>query len=1039
MPDTLQNMLREALLNNTYDHSSTHLALKMAWENSFSYLYRTQEDKIGYDEYHYYSNDTTAKNPETIGHFYLDGMIRACFDIDKDIIHVSDRKEFRLSKYYHRYFTLEDMIHDGKIFQWIPIVIIDDQVVWDWELKVISKDAIQFRMPKPFRRQFVLKNERDPETDEIIYVDHKIQVLVIQNDYYERFVMNRINLYPSVVGKSISIRKEDMDATIVPSENKEGIYFLTLSFPSDGEQASYLCTQLIDTYESDTAITAYLDDALFEKVNTCTKDIWVTVVYVNELHRKTWYTGVDLTSVVGTEANLMVLNRNGDFEPYAMPIPPTNFIVFRTKYGESVPQIIPNQTAIQMYYPNIYRIVDPEREHRDQYRVFYFYHYSTYLKYTCIHDFWFRFLKIHFATPENDMSIEQILDEIWKGRMDYIGWTDDQRNHFRQTFDTILNYEYKIYKYAETDFLYNWCNVGIDSTNLPDLHGEPFRYKERKLKEWIRDDPWLLRDYVLEQKKVGCVYHLFTNTIDLPSRLRTTTKPELDYEYTFNEPMYVFAMRNEREYPVQMDIRFFVDGIFAEHMYQDRKLFMDYLYIPASLVTEDSYLEMEVFPQYDFSQSLHFTSLDQEETITIAEPTEADIWPTVADAYLMQRENQQDEYTHLYENSINEFFKITSCYKEGEWEAITTDEEKPVRFTRLRTFKIQPVDTKVLNLDIDFRVNKHPIGLHYTITEAGYPYLQLVGAENKFKYHADYIRIYRNGRLLPNVKWCFYSSFECPRIQMLEWFEVGDTIYFDITPFRYKLTYYQEELEPQQTLIDLKEIITKPFDWRYYDVYLNGRRLSMNNLFSIMPWAMTMVNLKSIYNLAIYEKERDWEYYGLNYKEHIYFFTPEDLFANDWVSEEEKNKVIQGIIDAEKDDRLNIYPNTNEEEKQDWEDNRKYVLLMAFYFNELIPKTFSNPSVLQFNKRIISEEYPIVYETYVHDATEFARNDYELAEREEHSEILMLDPDTLVEGENEEGLTYVYMVGHPDEEIPEEYLEQTVIIEDEEYRIGGEQ
>ena len=51
----------------------------------------------------------------------------------------------------------------------------------------------------------------------------------------------------------------------------------------------------------------------------------------------------------------------------------------------------------------------------------------------------------------------------------------------------------------------------------------------------------------------------------------------------------------------------------------------------------------------------------------------------------------------------------------------------------------------------------------------------------------------------------------------------------------------------------------------------------------------------------------------------------------------------------------------------------------------------------------------------------------------------MLDPDTLVEGENEEGLTYVYMVGHPDEEIPEEYLEQTVIIEDEEYRIGGEQ
>ena len=168
MTEAIQNQLREALLNNTYDHESTHLALKKEWENSFSYLYRLQIEKILYDEYHYYSNDATGKTPDIIGHLYLDSNIRACFDIDKDIIHVCDREEFKRSNYYLRYFTLQEMIDDGHIFQWIPIVIIDEQVVWDWELKVISKDAIQFRMPKPFRRQFVLKNERDPITDEII-------------------------------------------------------------------------------------------------------------------------------------------------------------------------------------------------------------------------------------------------------------------------------------------------------------------------------------------------------------------------------------------------------------------------------------------------------------------------------------------------------------------------------------------------------------------------------------------------------------------------------------------------------------------------------------------------------------------------------------------------------------------------------------------------------------------------------------------------------------------------------------------------------
>ena len=226
MDETLQTMLRDALLNNTYDHASTHLALKKAWENSFSYLYQMQIDKIGYDEYHYYSNDRTAKDPITIGHLYLDDYIRACFDIDKAIIHVCDRKEFRLSKYYHSYFTLDDMISDGSIFQWIPIVIIDDHVIWDWDIKVISKDAVQFRLPKAFRRQFVLKNERDPITDEIIYVDHKIQVLIVQNVYYERLTLNKFHLYMNPDDKSISIHKQMLTKENLPSMSKEGIYFI---------------------------------------------------------------------------------------------------------------------------------------------------------------------------------------------------------------------------------------------------------------------------------------------------------------------------------------------------------------------------------------------------------------------------------------------------------------------------------------------------------------------------------------------------------------------------------------------------------------------------------------------------------------------------------------------------------------------------------------------------------------------------------------------------------------------------------------------
>lgn len=1037
MTEHLQELLREALLNNTYDHSSTDAALKMAWENSFSYLYRMQEEKIGYDEYHYYSNDTTAKNPVTIGHFYLDGYIRACFDIDKDIIHVCERKEFRLSKFYHQYFTLQDMRENEEIFHWIPIVIIDDQVVWDWDMKVISKDAVQFRMPKPFRRQFVLKNERDPDTDEIIYVDHKVQVMVVQNIYYERLVLNKMHLYMNRSEKSITVKKEMLTKSLLPSEAKEGIYFLTISFPSDGDMASYLCTQLLDCQETETDLKAYISDEIFDKLERTVKEFWVSVVFVNELHRKTWYNGSTTVKVEGAnEADLMVINRTEDFVPYASPIPIKNFVVFRKETTESGYTLQKNEDMIQLYYPNIYRIVDPDRKYQDEYKVFYFYHYNTYLKYTCVHDFWFRYLKMHFSYVKKDLSLEELLNMVWRGTVEYPDWTEEQVADFTQTFMALLNYMPKAYQYAETDFIYNWCNLSSPQ-DLGELSGKPFQYKEERLKEWIREDPWLLRDYVLEQKKVGASYHLFTNSIDLSSRLRTNTNTELHYDYEFQQPMYVFAMRNEREYPVLMDIRFFVDGIFVENMFQDRYLFMDYLYIPADMVTNDSYLEIEVLPRYDVKEPIRFTSMEDSKEITIVEPEESDIWPTAADAYMMQKSGQDDEYTHLYENSLNDFFEVKSCYSEGEWIVQTEDPEKPVCFTRLRHFKLTPTDPLILNKDLEFCINKHPIGLRYRIPTAGYPYLKLVGAENKFKYHPDYIRVFRNGRLLPNVKWTFYGTFECPRIQLLEWFEAGDTIFFDITPFRYKLIYYQEELEPKQTLIDLKEIITKPFDWRYYDVYMNGRKLSMNNLFSIMPWAMTMVNLKSNYNLAIYEKERDWEYYGLNYKEPIYFFSPEDLFSKSWVSEEEKNNIIKAIIDTEKDDRLNIYPNTNEEEKQDWEDNRKYVLIMAFYLNELLPKSFVNPDVLQFNKAIISEVYPEIYNRYVRPGSEEYRNSYEKEERSALPERMMLDPDIYVNGENEEDLTYVYMVGHP-EEVSDEILKETVTINDTDYKIGGD-
>ena len=106
MSENLQKMLKEALLNNSYDYDAMHLSLAKTWESSYSYLYAKQKAEVEYEELFYFSNDEVShKEIDKIGHLYLDELIYANFDIDYDVIHVMDREEYRTSRFYLHFFT----------------------------------------------------------------------------------------------------------------------------------------------------------------------------------------------------------------------------------------------------------------------------------------------------------------------------------------------------------------------------------------------------------------------------------------------------------------------------------------------------------------------------------------------------------------------------------------------------------------------------------------------------------------------------------------------------------------------------------------------------------------------------------------------------------------------------------------------------------------------------------------------------------------------------------------------------------------------
>lgn len=1006
MSENLQKLLQEALNNNSYDYDAMHNTLKQTWMNSYSYLYEKQRASVEYEELFYYSNDTISRNSKLIGNMYLDKLIYANFDVDYDLIHVYDREEFRRSKFYLSRFKLEDMIANPDIFYKIPIVIIDDKVIWDYTIRV-TKDCTSFTLP--FRRNFVLKDERNEETDDVIYVDHKVQVLVVDNCYYERIKLNNSNIYFNPIADIFKIRKS------ILSYNKthDGVMMCSIHYPNEGGKGYELGSPLIPLEDDGEFYTARIPHSFSNEMFTYSRDYYVSIWFVEGLYKKTFYTGNDYTIAREEGADLFVMEESPSV-PFKSPIPVQDFMVFKTDVEKDTKLLVKNTETLEVHYPNIYRIIDPEMKPGDKYEVYYFYHREEDLQYTVLFDFYFMFLLNKFE----GLSLEKIINDIYYDTADYGEYTEEQIAEFKDTFQKIYDYQYFHHQYGESDFLHRYVNIEGNEDK------EPIEYKDETLKQWIKVQPWVLRDYVLEQKKLGASYHLFTNTLDLPSRLRRNTEMEMkDHSRDFEEERYVFAFNNEKDFPILLEARVFVDGIFVNDLYQERHLYMDYFYIPKDMVTDDSYIEIEIFPSYAFSQNVFFENMDDAKEISLLDHDD-DIFPTISDIY--PEDFEELPFTHRYDIT---FFDITEHYDRGDFLVEPVDKRrKPIKFTRLNTFTIKPNSEEVIGVPLSLNINKCPNGMEVYIDQDGYPYMEII--ERKFRFHIEYIRVYKNGRLLPRCRYDFFSTFATPRLMIYDWCSVGDLIYIDVTPYRYKEIYYQEELQPTDTLIDLRDKITKPFDIRYYDVYLNGRKLSLNNVFSITPWEITLVNLKSIYNLTIYEKERDWEYFGLDYKENIYYYSIDDLFNTGFISDEEKNKLIKQIIDKNKDRRLNIYPNENIEVRQDYTDNRKYAEVWVFYFCELIPKTYVNPDRLQFKKDIMEFDYHFVYETYKKEAIDAARDDMERKRKEFYPEAICLDPDHYEKGENELGTRLVYMVGHPDD-VDEEILNESITIKND--------
>lgn len=1071
MSANLQNMLKEAFLNNSYDLDATIETIKKAYYNSYHYLYNYQWANVRYEQFYRNTNDVDSRRRNESGRLYLNKSFNAVFDIDYDIIGITNREEFRRSKFYQNSFTYDDMVYNPQIFSLLPVVIIDNSVIYDYKIEV-SEEYTRFILP--FKRNFVLENPRNTITDNVIYKKHTVQVLIIENTYYQRFIYHRGNLSYNDVRKTITIDKNKMisdseekitsevnkyylkkfntsDINLLSNDQKgiinreiqrrkrvlyipgkDGIYFISLHFINENNKGYELGTSLVELIDNgDNTFTAELPINIANKLKGHPFNIYVSVIYFKGLRKHTFYTGKDNIKVLPDNKmeSVLYIEKSLD-EKYNSPIPIENFIVFRKPVNEVEYYIEERKYmdtvngSFKPLYPNIYTYDCENLKVGDTLKFYYFYHSTPDLKYYDIYDFFFEFLSNRFT---NINTMEEIISNIVYDRnLDNINNIDKIKEFLNKILLRNQNELFKdeIYDYGDIDFDKRYPYREERNNTV-----SPIEYKDETLKRWIKYDPWLLRDYVLLQKKLGASYFLFTNTMDLSTRLRNDTSLELGSGslFTFPEERYVFAFNNTRDYPVSLDARVFVDGLLCGDVYQERQNYLDYFYIPKSMVTNDSFIEIEIFPRYKYSKEIKFNSITDKKEISIEKPEE-EVFPTVQDIILVEKSTDGDlryDITAL---------DITSIYDRGEFPFNSDNVHKPVKFTRLKSFTITPNNNMVINKNLKVDIMKLPYMTRFITDSEGYGFVEV--AAKDFQLNTDYIRIFKNGRLIPQLKYRLITNYGYPKILLYEWLSVGDVVYIDITPYRYTLLKHIPEIPQGKITIDVKDIINKPFDIRYYDVYLNGRKLSINNVFALSPTTITFTNIKSQYNLDIYEKERDWEYYGLDYNTYKYNFSYEDLIDSGIVTPEEKEYIIDYVIEEKRDDRLIIHENTYDEEPLDYTGiDLLYALYFIFYYDELIPKTYYNPDLIQLSSKVMKDNFNEVYNRYRTTAILNSNTDEERERRKNYPDILYLDPDEFVDSSEgiqkrllPDGAIAVWVVGHPEEKVDQRLLNKTITI-----------
>lgn len=567
-------LVENAFTNNTFDLHEVEMTIRSVLENSFNYLMGLEESYVNVCRFNLTSDDIYTNQ---------DGKI--CVSVPKNFIDEVDRKPYKYSDYYNKYIDLDTITANTHLFHYMPFVTIDSKPIFS----ILVKPSLDGHT------DIVFTHANSLNTLTSSY--HKIEVTFFRNCTIHHFVTHQpiMNKYGYKLPLSV------VKTTI----KKRGPVFVCLR----GTTKTYSSNMVEGTITDDNKLDLS-GNSFVTNIFTSNREVEVFVLCLDYLYELDGYKTIQ-TRIDNSKKSAIAVVQKEELVDYKMPIPPENLLVFT--HNKSTNELIfQNDRDVVVHFPNIYEI-DAEDLNPSAYNFKgYYLYYETENKFK--YQNWFHYIYRYLASRLG-FTYEKTVNELL-----YKTYSDEKIQDY---FLRLFAYSEPYYEYAHGEYFKTLSPYDLD-------------YKVEKMSDFINADPYAFRRYASHVQAPASNYYLYTDDIDLPERIRYNTEEELPdmTPVVFTEPHYMFRFGNDTD--TLLSLRFFIDGLFCQDFKAYHSNGVDFIYIPVSLVPDNSYIEVEKFEDYTLLQSVVFESKD--EPVTLEFPNKKYIKPTLYDLFATNTE-----------------------------------------------------------------------------------------------------------------------------------------------------------------------------------------------------------------------------------------------------------------------------------------------------------------------------------------------------------------------------------------------------------------